>query len=417
MAYPLAIIFQQSRVPQQWRTANVIPIFKKGSKRDAANYRPISLTSHIGKLLERIIRDHILRHLDNKHLIKPSQHGFLPGRSCQSNLLEFLERVTYDIDRGNNTDVAYLDFAKAFDKVPHSRLMVKLKALGFNNQVTSWIEAWLRDRRQRVVVGGEEYAWSAVSSGVPQGSILGSLLFIVYIHDLDEKITSTVLKFADDTNISSNNQQELQRDLDTAVEWAQMWQMQFKSNKCKVMHVGHRNERAIYNMGNHRLEEVEEEEDLGVLIHRALSFSNNCAVAVKKANHMAGHIYRTVTHKSIQTVVPLYKALVKPHLEYCSLVWSPYLNKDILSIEKVQRRVTKMIPSISALTANGTDITVLRADLLEVFKILKGFVKVDPATHFSMSDIRSRGHTLKLEKPRARVELRQHLFSNRVIDA
>ena len=172
VAYPLAIIFQQSidqsRVPQQWRTANIIPIFKKGSKRDAANYRPISLTSHIGKLLERIIRDHILRHLDNKQLIKPSQHGFLPGRSCQSNLLEFLERVTDDTDRGNNTDVAYLDFAKAFDKVPHARVLVKLKALGVNNQISSWIEAWLRDSRQRVVVSGEESAWSAVSSGVPQ---------------------------------------------------------------------------------------------------------------------------------------------------------------------------------------------------------------------------------------------------------
>ena len=129
MTHPLAIIFQQSidqsRVPQQWRTANGIPIFKKGSKRDAANYRPISLTSHIGKLLERIIRDHIVRHLDNKQLIKPSQHGCLPGRSCQSNLLEFLERVTDDTDRGNITDVAYLDFAKAFDKVSHARLLVK----------------------------------------------------------------------------------------------------------------------------------------------------------------------------------------------------------------------------------------------------------------------------------------------------
>ena len=140
----------------------------------------------------------------------------------------------------------------------------------------------------------------------------------------------------------------------------------------------------------------------------------------------AGHIYRTVTHKSVQTVVPLYKALVRPHLEYCSLVWSPYLKKDILSIGKVQRRVTKMIPSISALTYEerlkrtgliSLENRRLRADLLEVFKILKGFVKVDPATHFSMSDRRSRGHTLKLEKPRARLELRRHFFSNRVIDA
>ena len=120
MGYPLAKIFQksndQTRVPQQWRTAIVIPIFKKGSKRDAANYRPISLMSHIGKLLERLIRDHIMRHIDNKHMIKPSEHGFLPARSCQSILLGFLERVTDETDRGNNTNVAYLDFAKAFEK-------------------------------------------------------------------------------------------------------------------------------------------------------------------------------------------------------------------------------------------------------------------------------------------------------------
>ena len=196
---------------------------------------------------------------------------------------------------------------------------------------------------------------------------------------------------------------------------------QHDSNKCKVMHVGHRNERAIYNMSNHRLEEVEE--DLGVLIHRTLSVGNNCAVAVKKANQMARHIYRTLTQKSIQTVVPLYKALARPHLEYCSLVRSLYLKKDILSIANVQRRVTKMIPSISALTYEERSGLIslenrrLREDLLEVFKILKGFVKVDPATHFSMRDRRSRGHTLKLEKPRARLELRKHFFSNRVIDA
>ena len=208
-------------------------------------------------------------------------------------------------------------------------------------------------------------------------SIIGPLRFIVYINDLDEKMTSTVLKFADDTNISSNSQQELHRDLDTVVEWAQTWQMQFNTNKCKVMHVSHRNQRAIYYMGNHRLEEVEEEKDLGVLIHRTLSVSNNCAVAVKKANQMAGHIYRTVTHKNVQTVVPLYKALVtvltsETTSGYCSLVWSPYLKKDILSFEKAQRI---LIPSISALTYEerlkrtgliSLENRRLRADLLEV---------------------------------------------------
>ena len=200
--------------------------------------------------------------------------------------MEFFERVTEsNTDRGNNTDIAYLDFTKAFDKVPHPRLLVKLKALGVNDQVSSWIEAWLRDRRQRVVVSGETSVWSAVSSGVPRGSILGPLLCIVYINDLYEKIKSTVLKFADDTNsaaIVSKNYN------DTST---QRWNGHKRGRcECKVMHVGHRNERAIYNMGNHRLEEVEEEKDLGVLIQLALSVGNNCAVAVKKANQMAGHM-------------------------------------------------------------------------------------------------------------------------------
>ena len=176
---------------------------------------------------------------------------------------------------------------------------------------------------------------------------------------------------------------------------------------CKVMHVGHRKERAIYNMGNHRLEEVEDEKDLGVLIHRTLSVSNNCAVAVKKANQMAGHIYRTLTHKSVQTVQSTTAGGTTSGVLLTGLVT---LSKDFrrtLSIEKVQRRVTKMIPSISALTygecLNRTGLISLenrrlRVDLLDVFKILKGFVKVDPATHFSMSGRRSRGHTLELEK-------------------
>ena len=124
--------------------------------------------------------------------------------SCQSNLLEFLERVADDTDRGNNTGIAYLDFAMAFDKVPHARLLVKLKAFGVNNQVSSRFEACLRDRRQRLVVSGETSEWTAVSSGVPHGSILGPLLFIVYINDLNDKMTSSVPKFVDDTNISSN---------------------------------------------------------------------------------------------------------------------------------------------------------------------------------------------------------------------
>ena len=208
-------------------------------------------------------------------------------------------------------------------------------------------------------------------------------------------MTSTVLKFADGRDaaiVSSNSQQELQRDLDTA-RWNGHKRGRCNSTPLSVKSCMWATATKESSTTYGHPPEVEEEKDLGVLIHRTLSVSNNCAVAVKKANHKTGHIFRTVTHKSIQTVVPLYKALVRPHLEYFSLVWSPYLKKDILSIEQVQRRVTKMIPSISALTyeerLKRTGLISLenrrvRADLMEVFKILKGFVKVNPAAHFSI---------------------------------
>ena len=148
LSTPMATIFQhslnESQVPVSWRTANVVPLFKKGSKKDAANYRPISLTSLVGKVMESIIRDHIMTHIQTHKLIHQSQHGFLPGRSCQSNLLEFIQTVPDEVDNHNNMAIAYLDFAKAFDKVPHERLLLKIKSMDIHEQVTLWIAAWLR---------------------------------------------------------------------------------------------------------------------------------------------------------------------------------------------------------------------------------------------------------------------------------
>ena len=435
LATAIATIFQQSldesEVSDDGREANVVPLFQKGSKRDPANYRPISLTSQLGKVMESIIRDRILEHIERHCLIHPSQRGFLSGRSCQSNLLEYLENVTKEVDNYNSVDVAYLDFAKAFDKVPHERLLMKIKALGIHEKARLWIAAWLRDRRQRVVVNGEMSAWTSVTSGVPQGSILGPLLFLVFIDDLDRGMKSSVLKFADDTKLFNrvnglDDRDVLQRDLELATEWAGKWQMEFNVKKCKNMHIGPKNRQADYVMGDHTLGMVEEEKDLGVYMHNSLSVSHMCAKAVRRGNQMASYIYRTITHKSIATVVPLYKALVRPHLEYCAQVWSPYMKKDIASIERVQRRVTRMIPSISRLNyeerLQKTGLITLehrcqRGDLIEVFKIIKGLVKVDPRTFFNMSSRQSRGHLYKLEKPRARLDMRKHFFANRVIYA
>ena len=201
LCVPLGKIFQRSltegEVPPDWRMANITCIHKKGSKSSPSNYRPVSLTSIACKVLESIIKDHIVGHLKKYNLIGKSQHGFTKGRSCLTNLLTFLEDVTHSVDQGIPVDVIYLDFAKAFDKVPHCRLIRKLEVHGITGDVSKWIEMWLRGRKQRVMLNGELSDYKEVTiSGVPQGSVLGPVLFTIFINDLDEGIKSKIVKFA-----------------------------------------------------------------------------------------------------------------------------------------------------------------------------------------------------------------------------
>ena len=227
---------------------NIIPLFKKGSRNKSVNYRPVSLTSVICKVLETIIRDHMMDFLIKHKLMNPSQHGFLKARSCLTNLLCFFEEITKWVDEGSPVDVIYLDFQKAFDKVPHQRLIIKLKSHGMGNSIINWIEQWLKDRRQRVVVDGEVSSWKPVLSGVPQGSVLGPILFLIYINDLEEGVTGNILKFADDTKLfrkvkEIGDKQKLQDDIDKLVKWSEKWQMLFNFGKCKCLHTGSGNGR------------------------------------------------------------------------------------------------------------------------------------------------------------------------------
>ena len=346
-------------------------------------------------------------------------------------MLCFLEEITKWIDVGSPVDIIYLDFQKAFDKVPHQRLLLKLKAHSIGDSITDWIEQWLTDRRQRVVVDGEVSNWKSVLSGVPQGSVLGPILFLIYINDLDDSITSNVLKFADDTKLfrkvnTDGDKQHLQNDLDRLVKWSEKWQMLLNFWKCKCLHTGHGNLNVNYKMGDTVLGTTVKEKDLGVTISADMKVSEQCGIAASKGNQILGLIRRNITYKGKKLIIPLYKAIVRPHLEYCIQAWRPYHKKDIDTLERIQRRATKMIPELRDLSyeerlkecgLTTLETRRLRGDQIEVFKILNGYENIDRNMFFSLKkDSRTRGHEVKLVKDQCRLDIRKHSFSQRTIN-
>ena len=435
ISIPLARVFNLSLkegvVPFEWKEANIIPLFKKGSINKSENYRPVSLTSVICKLLERLIKDHMVDFLVKHKLLISSQHGFLKARSCLTNMLCFLEEITKCIDVGSPVNIIYLDFQKAFDKVPHQILLCKLKAHGIEDSITDWIEQWLTDRRQRVVVDGEISNWKSVLSGVPQGSVLGPILFLIYINDMDDSITSNVLKFADDTKLfrkvnTDGDKQHLQNDIDSLVNWSGKWQMLFNFGKCKCLHTGHRNLNVNYKMGDTVLGTTVKEKDLGVTISADMKVSEQCGIAASKCNKILGLIRMNITYKGKKLIIPLYKAIVRPHLKYCIQAWRPYRKKDIDTLERIQRRATKMIPELRDLSyeerlkecgLTTLETRWLRGDQIEVFKILNGYENIDRNMFFSLKkDSRTRGHEVTLVKDQSRLDIRKHSFSQRTIN-
>ncbi len=242
LAKPLSIIFEKSfetgKLPEIWLKANIIPLFKKGNKLDPTNYRPISLTSIVCKIMEKIIRDEIMNYLVINNLIISQQHGFVNNKSCITNLLETLDLITKALADGFDIDVLFMDFAKAFDSVAHIRLLVKLEAHGIRNKLLEWCKGFLTNRLQRVVLGEHVSDWKNVLSGVPQGSVLGPLLFVAFINDLCVNLTNVGKLFADDTKVISvikdqSDNVKLQNDINELNNWTKEWLIQFNDKNVK----------------------------------------------------------------------------------------------------------------------------------------------------------------------------------------
>ena len=360
--------FEEGRTPTSLKTQYITPIFKRGDKTLAINYRPVSLTSNLLKTFERVVRNKLVEHLEENNLIPDSQHGFRKKRGCLTQLLNHMDNIFSELNSGNEVDVVYLDYSKAFDKVNHKILLAKLEKLGIRGKVLAWITDFLSNRHQTVMVEGKKSGFEAVKSGVPQGTVLGPILFIIYVADLQNRVlhckTGT---FADDTKLQKNilseeSGTELQEDLERVVEWSAINSMVLHEDKFEVVHyelnktlllrqLPFNSELRLYETpAGNTISPTDKVRDLGVMLSNNCSWTPHITRITSEARRMAAWALRAFKDRSVDTMLTLYKSLIRCKLEYCCPLWSPYLIGDIQTLESVQRQFTRRIEDLAQLS-------------------------------------------------------------------
>ena len=381
-------------------------------------------------MAESFVKEYVYNYLETTDYLCEEQHGFRSHRSCTTQLLLFSEILSKRIEDGLDTDVIYLDFQKAFDKVSHRRLLLKVEKAGIQGPICDLIKDFLSNRKHRINVNGSYSSKSSVKSGIPQGSILGPLLFIIFINDLPNSIKNHCMMFADDTKIFGNPGSSLQLDINRADEWAQKWKMKFNVNKCKVLHFnkGENNQYDYYMVDQHtmcKMTATPQEKDIGVIFDNNLQFNSHITTTVNKCQQILSIIKRSFDFIDENIMTLLYSTLVRPIIEYSNVIWAPHLRKHINMMEAVQRRATRMVPNLKNLNYHerlkklnlySLAYRRRRGDLIQVFKLMHSIDNVDYSYLFEINNTTTRGHKLKLKKQFCKTNCRKYSFSQRVIN-
>ena len=430
IAAPLASLFSRTLeegVPADWRTAVVTPIHKKGRRDVPDNYRPISLTSVVCKVQEFFLREAITGHVTRLSLINPAQHGFVAGRSTLTSLLTVVDQITRWREEGLGVDACFLDFAKAFDTVNHRLLLVKLERLGIAPKVRAWIASFLMTRTFQVRVLDANSQAQPAPSGVPQGSVLGPLLFILYLNDLPGLLRSFTVAFADDLQLMGPSTQSdvLAEDLQKVGEWAQSWHMSLSVPKSLHLHLG-RGPAPILEIDDVPLTQVDRVKNLGVIMTADLKQQAQTSAAIQSARGAFSFVRRCFRRLTPVNFLPAYKGLVRPLLEYGMQAWSPSAIGDCYRLEQFQRMATRQVRELRGLSYDerlrrlnlfSLQRRRLRGDLISVYRILRGFDNLPVAAFFELRPgDRLRGHPFTIKKNAAASSPRASSFAVRVVN-